>query len=713
MQDGFRRKSAFFLSASIPALALAALTGSALAQETPTLVDPITIVATKTEEKAIDTLAGVSTIRQDRIDQTMARKPSDLFAGLPGVWFQERGDDPGTAIIIRGLQDFGRVAVLIDGARQNFQRTGHNANGLFYFEPELLGGADVVRGPVSNIYGSGAIGGVVTMRTKDVEDVLKIGQRWGVLTNGMVTDNRGEYLGSAFGAVRVNPNVDVLVGGTYRDRASYRDGNGNVVVNSGNDTRSGLAKLTVRPADGHEVKLTGMTYDTHFFNGTPNATNTATVYDTTVKNNVATLGWRYQRPDDRLFDFDSKVYWTNTETDQTKVGGTNSAISGRLGSLRTFGIDTVGFDVNNTSRFDTGYLRHALTYGGDMFRDKVEVTDPTGTGDLFTPNGERDVGGAFAQLQSNYATWLQTIAAVRYDSYSMSGGTVDSSGDRLSPKFTLGITPVSFLTVYGTYAEGYRAPAITEVFVSGQHPFAGPGSNFVFLPNGTLQPEVGKTLEAGVNIRHDNLFTQNDALRIKANVFRNDVDDFIDMQTVLFGQAGAGGIVCTQPAPANCIQYVNVAQARIEGVELEGTYDAGFMFAGLSGSHIRGKNVDTNQPLLKIMPDQITGTLGARFLDRRLTAMVRVQAVAAKDREDIPSGTIPPTDAYTLVHTYLSYQPNEDMTLSFGIDNLFNEYYAKYLDVTTIGSATVASPSPGRTYKFGLKVRFGEGFGKS
>ena len=119
----------------------------------------------------------------------MPSTASQLFFGMPGVWTQTRGDDPGTAINIRGLQDFGRVAVLIDGARQNFQRTGHNADGLFYLEPEILAAVDVVRGPVANIYGSGAIGGVVSFRTKDIEDVVKAGERWGVLVNGMYGSN--------------------------------------------------------------------------------------------------------------------------------------------------------------------------------------------------------------------------------------------------------------------------------------------------------------------------------------------------------------------------------------------------------------------------------------------------------------------------------------------------------------------------------------------
>ena len=129
-------------------------------------LDTITVAASKTEERAIDALAPVSVVTLEQIQGLQPNRLSDIFYNIPGVTFQERGDDPSTVINIRGLQDFGRVAVVVDGARQNYQRTGHNANGSFFLDPELVGGVDVVRGPTANIYGSGAIGGVVSFRTK-------------------------------------------------------------------------------------------------------------------------------------------------------------------------------------------------------------------------------------------------------------------------------------------------------------------------------------------------------------------------------------------------------------------------------------------------------------------------------------------------------------------------------------------------------------------
>jgi hemoglobin/transferrin/lactoferrin receptor protein len=437
------------------------------------------------------------------------------------------------------------------------------------------------------------------------------------------------------------------------------------------------------------------------------------VFATNVTNDIATGRWRYGRPDDQVFNFDVNTYWTKTSTEQVKTEGTNSAITGLLGSRRSFQIETVGVDANNTSRFETGPFQNALTVGVDAFRDQVSVIDPTGTGDFFTPNGERTVSGAFAQLKARHGNWLEVIGALRYDRYELTGSTGGgSSGDRVSPKLTVGVTPISWFTVYGTYAEGYRAPALTEVFVSGTHPQPAP---FILVPNLGLKPEVGKTKEIGVNFRYDNLFVANDALRIKANVFQNDLTDFIEQTSLNQNDPVQGGGTC--PSLFGCVQYQNVPSARIRGVELESNYDAGTWFMGVAGSLQEGDNLTKNQPLLKIYPAQLATTVGVRFWDRKITAAVRWLAVASKDADDIPPGTATalPTGGFNVVNLYLDYRPSEDTILAFGIDNLFNEFYTRYLDVRTLSvgpppAFQIPTPGPGITFKGSLKVRFGDEF---
>jgi hemoglobin/transferrin/lactoferrin receptor protein len=204
----------------------------------PPKTEPTTTVATKTEEPVINTLAAVSVLRKDDIRVAQPGRLSEIFTGIPGVWFSERGDDPAAAINIRGLQDFGRVATLVDGAPQNFQRSGHFANGLFYVDPEMLGGVDVVRGPVANIYGSGAIWGVASFRTKDLGDILLPGEIAAIQTTGMYSTNGNQWLTSTFmGAC--SGATDIFAGDVFRGSQNYREGNGAVVPTP--DRKSNLA----------------------------------------------------------------------------------------------------------------------------------------------------------------------------------------------------------------------------------------------------------------------------------------------------------------------------------------------------------------------------------------------------------------------------------------------------------------------------------------
>jgi hypothetical protein len=333
---------------------------------------------------------------------------------------------------------------------------------------------------------------------------------------------------------------------------------------------------------------------------------------------------------------------------------------GFIGDRRNFTINTTGWDANNTSRVDTGPMQHAFNFGADSFHDQVGTT---GFGTIFTPSGERTVAGSFAQVKTNWANVVETIAAARYDKYWLSGGGVGTEGDRVSPKYTIGLTTIPGFTPYFIYAEGYRAPALTETLVAGIHPAA---PQFTFLPNPGLKPEIGKNKEVGINLRYDNVATPGDAFRAKVNVFRNDLENYINLK-FLGPLQGVGGQQCRNFTVFFCEQYQNIPTAWIEGIELETNYDAGFWFAGVAGSHLRGRDVSNNLPLGTIPPDQVTTTLGARFLDRRLTVSVRWQAVAAKNPDDIPPGPEAPAGA-TQGPPY-AYYP----TAAFNLINLYHQ----------------------------------------
>jgi hemoglobin/transferrin/lactoferrin receptor protein len=671
----------------LSAVSLVSLTQGASAQEI--LLDGIVVTSSKTEESAIDALSGSSAISKEVIDeQYQPTDVSKILNTIPGVTTSQTGSDTATAINVRGLQDFGRVNVLIEGARQNFQRSGHNANGAFYIEPEMIGSVDVTRGPTSMIYGSGAIGGVVSFNLLNADNILKEGEYAAIrTTTGYGTNDEGK-VGSGTVAVR-SGNFDILGQSNFRESEDYEDGGGNTVEDTGDKTKSNMINARWRPAAGHQITGTLIDFTSEFIDSQNGG---GTQRDTTVENNQYTLGYTFSHPDSPLLDFSAKIYRNDTGVDQFNVVNPLSN--------RYFDITTEGFDINNTSRFGGGNFKFALTYGVDGVYDEVETFDTAGYGSALTPGGKRSLEGAFIQNQLTAFEIFELITAVRYDRYELDSPANSAEGDRVSPKVTLGVTPVTGVTVFGTYAEGYRAPSTTETLIDGVHPFP----QFNLLPNPNLTPEVAHNWEGGVNLKFNDVLKSNDAFRAKVTAFRNQVDDYIDaVYTDNAHNNLPSGLCNGVPFPVcyfdDTFKYENISSALIQGVELEASYDARSWFAILTAQHITGKNEDTGEKLVTVLPDRATATLGFRFLDERLVAGTRFTLVDSHDAGSTEAGSVyPASDSYALVDLFAQYQFNEAATLNLNVDNVFNEEYLQYLNQQN---------SPGLNARVGLTMRLG------
>jgi len=632
--------------------------------ETPegaTVLEKLVATATRIGENVYDTLSGSSAVTRDQLEVEMPGAPvSQIMTLVPGVTTQTSADDPGTAINMRGLQDFGRVNVMVDGARQNFQKNGHEANGTFYLDTNMLKAVEVTRGPSSVVYGSGAIGGVVNFTTIDADDVLQEGAtkggrvKLGLDTNGFGPTVHGEA------AIKIEDAAEFVIAGTWFQPDDYSSGDGED-IESAQDLRSGLAKAKFRPTDDQEITLSA----TRYFNTFENGSSSIREVDVTV--DTYTAGYRYT-PDSDFWDLSAKVYYTSTLSDQAAVLGD---------SEQSFDIGTTGLDIFNTSKFDTGAFSHELTYGADVFRDRVTTVDPAGSSDDLTPSGTRVAYGTYVQDKISFDDWLEVIGALRYDGYSLKDDDVSIDGERLSPKITVGVTPWEQVTFYTTYAEGYRAPAITETLIDGFHP---PPVMGQFIPNPNLMPEVAHTIEAGVNLRFDDVIAS-DQLRVKLGVFQNDVDDYIDQHLWPF------------PIPGR-YQYVNIAKARIKGLEFEANYDAGTIFAGLSGQIMDGENLTDGGPLQKVPPFRVVTSLGFRAMDERLTAGTRLTIVGKKD-DDTATGFV--GEAYQLVDLFANFEVNDTTTANLQLNNIFDREYTQYLN---------ADPSPGFNAKASLTIKF-------
>ncbi|MER8786797.1 TonB-dependent hemoglobin/transferrin/lactoferrin family receptor [Mesorhizobium sp. M0983] len=665
-----------------------------------TLLDKILILS-RTGETAIESLASASHVDEEQLERRMATTPNDMLFGVPGVAVQADARRVSSSINIRGLQDFGRVSVIVDGARQNFQRSDHGTQSTFYIDPELIKSVDVIRGPVANTYGSGAIGGVVFFDTKDAQDFLKPDETWAASATGRYETNGEGWTTSATGAYRINENWDVLGNIVYRDYDDYKHGGGDTVAGTGFDVLSGLLKTTIRPSENSELKLGWIGSN----DGWTETSGSAPVNDADLKANTFTARYNITDEDKSWLDLHINASYNKTKLDLTTLVAQNrfDPVTGLpvvlpAGSKSMFDIGTSGIDIWNTSRYETVGIAHELTYGGDWVGDDVETGGTAGGDSFYTPSGDRNVSGAYVQDKLTW-DWLEVIAGLRYDSYKLDSDVGETSGDRLSPRITVGISPfasasLSGLQFYGTYAEGYRSPSLSETLISGNHPA---GVSFPFLPNPNLKPETGKTVEFGVNYSTNGVIEADDALRLKAAYFNNNVDDYIDGVTLSAFDPTSG---CPfGPGIPICFQYQNFAKAKIHGFEMEGVYDAAWGFAGLSASFTDGHTISyegERADLVTVPSSQVTGQLGFRFLEDRLTVGGEVQYNGK------PQGNAVAKD-YTLVNAFASYQATDNFKVDFRADNLFDVKYANPLNAST----TSIVYEPGVTLKLAATMRFG------
>ncbi|MER9694947.1 TonB-dependent receptor [Mesorhizobium sp. M0179] len=131
----------------------------------------------------------------------------------------------------------------------------------------------------------------------------------------------------------------------------------------------------------------------------------------------------------------------------------------------------------------------------------------------------------------------------------------------------------------------------------------------------------------------------------------------------------------------------SVAQAKINGFELESVYDAAWGYAGLSASITNGHTISDEgerADLATIPSSQVTGQLGFRFLQDKLTVGGEVQYNGK------PKGN-PVAKDYTLVNAFASYQATDNLKVDFRADNLFDVKYTNPLN----GGTTAVIYEPG------------------
>lgn len=698
----------------------------------------------------------IAHISEAQIQRTPPTSVGDIFRNTPGV--NAVGNRVGASmdLNIRGLQGQSRVNVMVDGTRQtNGSYRGYRGSrNEVYVDPDLLAGVDINKGPYSGAGGTGAMGGVVNMRTITARDIVAEGQTYGArlrgrlgtntesppgtgssdisngspgfngdawngnLAAGLVKDNyefvaavarnrQGNYFAGKNGAATFSTGRNGSTKPYEKDFSFF--GPGDEVLNTSQDTTTLLTKGKVSWGDGQSLELGYIRYNNKYgendetgliFVSPDYPPNQRGLSETTT--NTFTSTYKYDPADNDYVNLTANLWATDVDTFSKTVRDNTYGV-GADGKTH---VRTYGGDLSNRSTLETGFglltLNNGLEFVDERAREsETYVTYPWDPDTHLyinaNPNGDRLLWSAFNQTRLDVTDWLRLEGGLRYDSYEAKGTSEalsdlpSGSGSRVNPSATVTVMPLDGLQIFASYTEGWRPPSLREWSVIGI------GSVF---QNADLQPEISKNVEFGFNVKRDGVFMAGDALRFKAVYFDNNYDDYI----------------VRVRAPYSTYTWTNIDQAEFRGYELSARYDtgkffveAGFTkyddieFCGTNG--VCGDAAAAGDYGIMNMPPKYSGTVtvGARLFDERLEIGTRVYSFGERfGGYALVSGAVnPPTvwNKSTIVDLFGSYKVSKDVTLDFSAENIGDRYY---MDAMSTG----AIPAPGRTIRAGLTAKF-------
>lgn len=631
-----------------------------------TSLDAVNVTATRTEKSALEAPASISVVGREEIERAQPQALDDVLKGVPGVQMTGGPRNSAEQPTIRGFSDE-RVVIRTDGVRKNFQ-SGHR--GRTFLEPTLLKQVDVLRGPSSMLYGSGALGGVINMETIDAADLLAPGETVGARTTAGYQTNNDMRRGGLTVYGRPTDGVDLLVNGVRSSSGNYTDGSGDEILFSGDSVKSGLAKAEFT-REGHSLDLSLQTYRNEHDIPTAANTNGTTIAERVTREDGGSLRYGFEGADG-LLDLDAAAYISDTDIREiVKTSGRHDVTA----------LETVGLDVANTSDVTlSDSVDVAVTAGFELYRDS-QVGRRNDAPRAQFPEAEQVVQGYFAQAEFTLWEDLSITPGLRFDAYDQEAqGQADAGDERLSKKLAASWRVNDALMLFGSYAEAFRAPSLTELYVSGVH-FV----NNRFTPNPNLKPEFAQNKEVGAALSFDSVLQAQDALRLKGAVFQNDVENLIEQSV----QGGAFGTTTT----------TNVPEGRIRGAELEAAYEARRFFAGLAATRLRGDDLTANEPLADIPEDLVSVNGGVRWPGLGLVAGWRGSLYLGQDR--VPNGADTLRGRKVIHDLFVSYEPDgpdlDGLRVDLGVDNVFDKDFQRY------GSALREA---GRNVKISAGFRF-------
>ena len=630
----------------------------ALAAQTPvpdTALQSIVVSATRHAMASIDAPASIDVVTRDQIEARGADNLFDAVRGETGISIQGRPISGRKAINLRGM-DSRHTLVLVDGKRIGASDgvIGHSDYQYDWIAVDDIERIEVIRGPMSVLYGAEALGGVVNVITRAPDS-----ERWrlGAMTEGSAAQGArggdGHRLSvHADGPLGAGLKLAVSASDVRRESIASR-ADARISDLEGRRKRDADLRLHWAPAAGHELVAEHRVGDEtrwadarersgarrYFRSGTP------------LDRSHSSLGW--------TVDGGGALDWrSQLRAYRSTLSATNARSNG-VAALRPNELD---------DRVVEGQASLAPT-GGQLLSGGFEVRREALT-NAGLPGGEghAEHQALYLQHEAGLTKALALTAGLRHDHHSR-------FGSEWSPRLYAVWQAAPGWTVKGGYGHGFKAPTLKQISPDYRED-EGP---YTYFGNAALKPEANDALEVGVG-------WDNAAAGLQLMLFRNQVDNLI--VTRLFNVV----------AGRNQYVFENTEHATLQGLEAAATWrpsrqlTLGASWQALDATDGQGQRLDKRpRHQVGLRADWRAGAwrAGARVEHQR--GMLLATAVVGQPFQPVP--------ATTMVSASAGLDLGHGLDLSVGVTNLGN------VDLAAKSALFTYAEAP-RTWRLTLRGRW-------
>ncbi|ABX36370.1 TonB-dependent receptor [Delftia acidovorans SPH-1] len=653
-----------------------------------TSLSTVVVTASGTAVDIKEAPASISVITREDIERKPVTSIGELLSTIPGVTGGLSGTGAQSKIKLRGLPEK-YTLILVDGKRQGNSaginyRDDLGSQDLDWISPEMIERIEVVRGPMSSLYGSDAMGGVINIITR------KIGKRW----SGSTTLNYSKPSDGDRGDTR---QLGFNISGPLSDKFGLRLG-GNYTDRAADESTGGFPGTYQSTAGSRKQNLNALL-------------NWQLTPDQVIGIEAAQGIQRATGSDARTASGDQVVYpWGLSKLEQTKFGISHDGRWGDLTSKLNLVHnkyedkgDTIGNNSKETTldgRIDKPLklwgLDQAMTLGMQWRRESLDNRDTIGLAPI--DYAGRPVSGSglsattwalFGEDQIFLRDNLALTLGLRMDHH-------QKYGNNWSPRAYLVYHPASEWTVRGGVSRGFRAPNLKENSASAATQSGGNGCRSLagmgwtstsvnadgtrgcyMAGNPDLQPETSTNFELGTS-------WDRNGWALGATYFHTNFKNKIDYQPLGF----YNGFWWTRMA--------NAQRARTRGLEgfVNVPLAKGLTWNTNITKMFESKNLSTGASLLAVPELSIYSSLQWQ-IRQGWSAMFSARHVG---KEVVTTGTATTfAKAYTTFDVSMNYNVTDTLTLRAGIINLADK------ETRTIGANY---DNGGRTYFVGMTARF-------